>query len=134
MAFCWGRLRWRDCLRAIATAGCRARAAVSGGDLRLLAHESGVFSDALRGSAGAALFGIRVVSVGMGAEGIQPDYSAREYVAAGVLGAHRICVRALFDFAERAVQHFESDGGSANYLSGDGCAFGSAHAMEEAPG
>jgi hypothetical protein len=70
----------------------------------------------------------------MGADGIQPDYSVGVYLAAGVLGTHRICVRKVFHFAERAVQHFEGDGRATHCLSGHGCAFGGAHAMEEAAG
>jgi len=72
------------------------------------------------------------VPVGMGAKGIQPAHSTGEYIAAGVLGAHRICVRAFFDFAERAVQHFESDGGIAGDFSGHAGAFRAANAMAEA--
>jgi hypothetical protein len=75
-----------------------------------------------------------MVPVGMGAEGIQSDHSARADVAAGVLGAHRVCVWTVFDFAERAVQYFGSDSRIAGDFSSDGCAFASADAMEEAEG
>src|SRR5260221_123354 len=126
---------WRgggDRLRALAVAGWRAGAVVFGGDLRLLAHEPGIFPDALRNFAGAAFFGLCVVPVGPGAEGIQPDYSVGDYFAAGLLGAHRVCLRALFHFAEGPVQHLKGDGGPGDYFSGLGGGLRVADVVEEA--
>jgi hypothetical protein len=72
------------------------------------------------------------VPLGVGAERIQPGHSAREYIAAGVLGPHRVCVRTFFHLAERAMQHSEGDRRTPDYFPGDGGSFAAAHAMEKA--
>ncbi len=46
-----------------------------------------------------------MVPVGMGDEGIQSAYSIWQDVAAGLLGAHRVRLRAAVDFAEAQKRH-----------------------------
>jgi hypothetical protein len=69
----------------------------------------------------------------MGAKRLQPGHSAWEHILAGLLGAHRICVRAIFDLAERPMQHPESHRRVADYFCGHAGFIGAADTVEEAP-
>src|SRR6266404_5387812 len=97
-------------------------------------HQPELFSDTLRNFVGTAFYGVRLVSLGMGATRIQPDHSTRQYVAARLLGTHRVCVRTILHFAERTVQYLEGDSRIAGDFSGHAGAFAAAHSMEKAPG
>jgi hypothetical protein len=55
----------------------------------------------------------------MGYKGIQSVYSIRQDVVAGVLGAHRVCLRAAVDFAEARKQHYFSDAWPGVDICGD---------------
>jgi hypothetical protein len=72
-----------------------------------------------------------VVPLGVRAKGLQPDDAAWKHFVARVLGAHRIRLWKVFDFAERPMQRMESDGGVAGDFSFDAGAFLGAHRLEE---
>jgi hypothetical protein len=63
-------------------------------NLRLLAHQSKFLPDALRDSAYDLVSGVCVVPLGIRADGLQPCHPTRTNLAAGLLGAHRIRIRA----------------------------------------
>jgi hypothetical protein len=65
----------------------------------------------------------------MGASGIQPSGSVGKDVVAGVLGAHRICVWEIVNFAERKMWDRGRNGGAAGNFPGDAGAVGSEDAM-----
>jgi len=51
--------------------------------------------------------------------GIQSDDAVGEDVVAGVLGAHRVCVRKIFNFAEGKMRDCCGDGGIGDDFCGD---------------
>ena len=60
---------------------------------------------------------LHMVPLGPRAKRLQPHRSIRQDLSAGLLGAHRICLRTTFHLAERAVQHRESHGRIAGHFS-----------------
>jgi len=74
---------------------------------------------------------LRVVPVGAGDGGIQSDGTVGEDFVAGVLGAHRVCVRTIVDFAEEEVRSWIGDSGVGGDFSGDAGVVGGADAVEE---
>jgi len=73
-----------------------------------------------------------VVPLGIRAKRLQPDHSAREHFAARLLGAYRICVWKVVDFAQGAVRRVRSDRWVDRNFSVDGCAFTGSHELEKA--
>src|SRR5262249_44096176 len=86
--------------------------------LRLLAYQPKFLPDALRRFACHSGVGLRLVPMGTAAFCLQSAGPAGPDVLAGLLGPHRICVRPIFDLAERAVQRGEGDAGTGRYCSG----------------
>jgi hypothetical protein len=69
--------------------------------------------------------------LGICAERIQSGDSAGANFAAGLLGAHRICVRKIFDFAEAGLLDSDGDFRVADYFSFDAGALDIANAIQE---
>ena len=97
------RRNWSGGLRGISVVGQFVREDLC--RLRLLAQQPEFFPDALRNSADAGVRDFCVVPLGTGHEGIQPLHPDGANFAAGLLGAHRVRLRAAVDFAQGAKQH-----------------------------
>ncbi len=103
-------------------------------DLRLLAQQSGFSADALRHFADDTFSGLRMVPMGICAEGFQPDHPARANFAAGVLGTHRICLWKILHFAKGAVQRAESHRRTDCNFSSDADSLFDTHKLERVAG
>src|SRR5215472_14446267 len=75
-----------------------------------------------------------MVPLGIRAKGLQPPHPAGKHFAAGLLGAHRVCLRKVLDPAKGTVRRAESHGRIAYDLSGHGGALGGPHNVEKAQG
>jgi len=102
--------------------------------VRLLAYQPEFFSGTMRGDAGDFESGIRVVPPGIRAIGIQSCGAVGTDLIAGVLGAHRICVWKIVDFAEREVRVGGGDGRTSGYFRRHARIVSGAHAVECASG
>ncbi len=88
----------------------------------------------MRGDAGDFESGIRVVPLEIGATGIQSCGAVGTDLIAGVLGAYRICVWKIVDFAEREVRVGGDDGRTGGYFRRHARVVSSADAVECASG
>ena len=96
-------------------------------------HTSPNFFLARAGSSdGHHLGRVRVVPLGSGAIWIQPADSARAGIPAGLLGAHRVRLRAIFDSAQTRADNSDGHSRLAGDFCGDGVAGHGANAMERA--
>src|SRR6516225_5175445 len=73
-----------------------------------------------------------MVPLGIRAKGLQPHHPARKHFAAGLLGAHRVCLWKVLDPAKGTVRRAESHSRIAYHLSSHGCALGGPHNVEKA--
>ena len=99
-----------------------------------MAYQPEFFSGAMRSDAGDFESGIRVVPLGIGAIGIQSCGAAGTDIIVGVLGAYRICVWKIVDFAEGKVRVGGGDGGTGGYFRRNARVIGGADALECASG
>ena len=127
--FCGTGWRGNRCLLFVGFVRFVAGAAVRG--LRLLAQQSGFSADALWHFADDTFSCLRMVPMGTGAKGFQPDHPARANFAARVLGAHRICLWKIFHFAKRAVQRVEGQWRTDYDFFGDADSLFDTHKLEK---
>ena len=88
--------------------------------LRLLAHQSKLLSTARGSAAGDFISRICVVPLGPGAVGIQSTDSAGANVTIGLLGPHRVRLRANFHSASRLYRNSGCIGRTAHNLRRNG--------------
>ena len=88
----------------------------------------------MRSDTGDFEFGIRVVPVGIGAIEIQSCGAVGTDILAGVLGAYRICIWKIVDFAEREVRVGGGDGRTGGYFRRNARVVSGADAVECASG
>ena len=100
--------------------------------VRLLAHEPQLLPGAGWNSHDDCFPGLRVVPLGSRAMGLQSADPDRANFVARLLGAHRICLRAVFDSTEARRNHSDGDVWLGDYFYRDGSAFDCAHAIQRA--
>src|SRR5580658_856301 len=124
----WGR--WGCIGRVGAVGECATVACLCG--LRFLAYQPRVFSHPAGHADGDSFSELRVVQMGCRAVGIQSADSVGASFAAGLLGAHGICLWTAFPSAQAWGGDWWGDGGAGGDFPGDGGAGRVAYAEQEA--
>ena len=74
----------------------------------------------------------RVVPLGLGNARVQSLHTIRKDIAAGLLGAHRICVRQIVHIAKISQHNSVGDGGHDGDFYGDDGTLDMAHSRQKA--